>query len=930
MYSRSSDDHSGVGTEDHVNFTLNANGGYEILLVGRNINTANTENMSLSTSNSQVVTTAWQHVSTTWKWTSPSTTIKLQKNGSEINTVVVADVFLEDGSNYDSFWGVQENLVSSTVTLEDPYEGFIYEIVLANFENTSFTAYIETNCPGFGGCDFCHTAQVPECLPTCEIDEVVEDDGTCDLSCPGCTCGCIREQNCNLCKDWHCSSCEEYTTDSCLECDANIAEPFQGNCSCLFNFQEQQYSRDPSDTHLPCCAANCDTCSNAQHFKYCSACASGFYIQPRETTDFVVCFSDCPTGYTENSSGSCDLVRQCIVEYDLTYIQDDIVNLVNVSSNHANADMSLFPGFTSTYAYKLRGRYSNGTTDAISIGGLNLHHTFTLTTWLYLDTLNDDATVFAKEKGGNYSQTSRENLLELQISAEGALMAKLYYNSSELFDAEAKSDDLSVAIETWYAVAYVFDFDGENTSVSLYKNASLLSTYVGLGFFLEDTDDYEQAWLFVATDSVNSTMTPVRGLNGFLYRLAICQNTDESNVTDDYTNVACLGLCNYCPTNVGPTDANQCLCTADRNSYCDDSNVAQSCQTTCSTNNGCVRSLDCNRCHDRQCQSCVNFDEGATCSQCIDNASNVSECECDTSWVFSEATDTCEDCHNHCHVCNTDTYKDCTECATDHYMQDGLSVCLPYCATSYTEDDTSNSCTYTTTSMFDLTVSLWSQDFRDYYDSINSIAVQMGANPDYENDDPTITNPQDDLKEFYFDGTDDCMLIKEESVGRGGLLLHHTMTVSIWIFSDGTPTSEEALLSKVDKSRTNNSNKITFGIGPGDTQWMTMTEFDNSGNLQNYSINLMASPSPQFGTSWTLLTYQIQATDSQVSTLRLYVNGGDQTGLTIEDSSVTWFDNLEAAGFIGCTHEYSTTTWNNTKFFKGYMYRLAIWNDIKT
>ena len=264
-------------------------------------------------------------------------------------------------------------------------------------------------------------------------------------------------------------------------------------------------------------------------------------------------------------------------------------------------------------------------------------------------------------------------------------------------------------------------------------------------------------------------------------------------------------------------------------------------------------------------------------------------------------------------------------------MQVGLPVCLPYCATSFIENGgTSNSCTLTQTSMFDLTVSQWSQDFRDYYDSVNEIVVQMGANPDYEDDDPTITNPQDGLKEFYFDGVNDCMVIKEASAGRGGLLLHHTLTVSIWIFSEATPSSEEALLSKVVKSRTTNSNKITFGLGPGDAQWMTMTEFDSSGNLQPYSINLTASPSPQFGSSWTLLTYQLEPTDSQNSTIRLYVNGGDQTGLTIQESSATWFDNLEAAGFIGCTCEYSSSTWNNAKFFKGYMYRLSIWNDIKT
>jgi hypothetical protein len=121
-------------------------------------------------------------------------------------------------------------------------------------------------------------------------------------------------------------------------------------------------------------------------------------------------------------------------------------------------------------------------------------------------------------------------------------------------------------------------------------------------------------------------------------------------------------------------------------------------------------------------------------------------------------------------------------------MTDDLSVCLAYCATSYTENATTKACDLVKTQMFDLSVVSWSQDFKEYIDSQNSIKVQPGANADYESDDPYITNPQDGLKEFYFDGTNDFLLIKEAEVGRSGLLLHHTMTISVWIFCDGAPT----------------------------------------------------------------------------------------------------------------------------------------------
>ena len=133
-------------------------------------------------------------------------------------------------------------------------------------------------------------------------------------------------------------------------------------------------------------------------------------------------------------------------------------------------------------------------------------------------------------------------------------------------------------------------------------------------------------------------------------------------------------------------------------------------------------------------------------------------------------------------------------------MTVGLNVCLSYCATSYTEDATTKTCVHTNDMMFDLQVSRWSKDFRVYLDIVNNIAVQMGANPAYEDDDPTITNLENGIKEFYFDGIDDFIQIQDAEVGRSGLLLHHTMTIQAWIYIPEAPSSSQVLLSKIDAS----------------------------------------------------------------------------------------------------------------------------------
>ena len=59
MYSRSTTDNSGPGTEDFLNFQTKNNGGLTMSCLCRNVETLDQEEISASSENDRVVTTSW-------------------------------------------------------------------------------------------------------------------------------------------------------------------------------------------------------------------------------------------------------------------------------------------------------------------------------------------------------------------------------------------------------------------------------------------------------------------------------------------------------------------------------------------------------------------------------------------------------------------------------------------------------------------------------------------------------------------------------------------------------------------------------------------------------------------------------------------------------------------------------------------------------
>ena len=129
--------------------------------------------------------------------------------------------------------------------------------------------------------------------------------------------------------------------------------------------------------------------------------------------------------------------------------------------------------------------------------------------------------------------------------------------------------------------------------------------------------------------------------------------------------------------------------------------VIKGTSTDCTAWQGCVREKDCNRCDDRLCHTCNNFDERYTyCTTCITNASKINGlssnvCDCDDNFWYDDYylladhpnedyTDKCVPCDIACKKCSSLSYQTCTECRTNFYKQDGANTCLDFCPTGYT------------------------------------------------------------------------------------------------------------------------------------------------------------------------------------------------------------------------------------------------------
>jgi len=83
--------------------------------------------------------------------------------------------------------------------------------------------------------------------------------------------------------------------------------------------------------------------------------------------------------------------------------------------------------------------------------------------------------------------------------------------------------------------------------------------------------------------------------------------------------------------------------------------------------------------------------------------------------------------------------------------------------------------------MLDLSLESWEQTFKII--NAETIPVIRGSFVDYDDADPWLYRSVENYRMFYFDGSNDCMYIGEETIGNNYLRLFHTMTIEVWAYS---------------------------------------------------------------------------------------------------------------------------------------------------
>ena len=85
-----------------------------------------------------------------------------------------------------------------------------------------------------------------------------------------------------------------------------------------------------------------------------------------------------------------------------------------------------------------------------------------------------------------------------------------------------------------------------------------------------------------------------------------------------------------------------------------------------------MRGSDCNLCHDRLCDTCINFDSGVEiCETCIANADNTTHaepCSCNETFFWDDESITCFSCNSDCVLCRDTTLLTCTQCASPFFL----------------------------------------------------------------------------------------------------------------------------------------------------------------------------------------------------------------------------------------------------------------------
>ena len=431
----------------------------------------------------------------------------------------------------------------------------------------------------------------------------------------------------------------EYYDGSCKACDetidVNTYPMCYSNCKGLNGHYPESGKCKP-------CTADCLKCTGG-NFNDCLVCSNTHFLLQGICTDF------CPSGYLQ-SVGKCLVEDEFVFHLEPHKIQNVVTDQRNLIPVLTGKDNSFYPeyDYTDPYAARDRGYYFTGSAymqlpphnlDSSSL--LVLSPEFTLEMWVkpYLGT----GTILCKQ--------GVDSISYLEVELENYTPRVNLKLTSGLVNASGSK----LQPDTWNFLAFKTYFVSSNYYVDVQVNSTVVST-----------DTFEQDWYKDLENPLNFTIgarnsysfVVTNHYKGFLWSLKIHNSPKTPLVNSD----TCEG-CTHCPSEL----SGSCLPNCGIDSYSNSTHCVL-CEAQCQTK-GCVRNDNsCNLCEDQLCLECSDFK--ASCTDCIENAEDTSNCTCTPNYFWDSFEERCFLKSQVQSVCREGYYPKCEpNCTSPEYTE---------------------------------------------------------------------------------------------------------------------------------------------------------------------------------------------------------------------------------------------------------------------
>ena len=351
-------------------------------------------------------------------------------------------------------------------------------------------------------------ASVAECDYVCLVncpwneyfDEETETCQPCDNGCERCI---MAGDNCPPCFEEGCYFCQDFRI--CDDCPP-FATLIDGSCVCDDNY----YQTEDKSQCLPCSPC-CEKCTDGTNYS-CTECKANCFMQSGHS----ICLSNCPTGYTENSTTrACDGDPQehACFTFD-----------INITEGWTSSTGVSLTSHDVTPVYE-RGMYFDGA-DYMRFGGsLMLHQTFTIQMWIRY---NAPGVLFSSNKQ-SYETAGAEDCMTYGIQDSGSdvvMFMRYYQDGVAVLDVV---DTQGIQAEYWSLLDFtiVWSDQAKRTALTFRINTDDTTVTLISEFPIVDMKSYIHL-LGAEQNSNNGQAEYASYYTGFIYELCLTPIIDPT------------------------------------------------------------------------------------------------------------------------------------------------------------------------------------------------------------------------------------------------------------------------------------------------------------------------------------------------------------------------------------------------------------------